>query len=61
MGYGRKERGRYRARYRDPAGRSHSTTFTRKADAERFLREVESEKQRGTWIDPRDGDLPLAV
>ncbi len=61
MGHVRKERGRYRARYRDPLGRSQSKTFTRKADAERFVREVELDKQRGNWIDPRDGDLPLAV
>lgn len=61
MGYVRKERGRYRARYRDPLGRSHSKTFTRKVDAERFVREIELDKQRGNWIDPRDGDMPLAV
>ena len=61
MGHVRKERGRYRARYRDPLGRSQSKTFTRKADADRFIREVELDKQRGNWIDPRDGDLPLAV
>jgi integrase len=61
MGHVRKERGRYRARYRDPLGRPQSKTFTRKADAERFILEVELDKQRGNWIDPRDGDLPLAV
>ena len=61
MGHVRKERGRYRARYRDPLGRWQSKTFARKADAERFVREVELDKQRGNWIDPRDGDLPLAV
>ncbi len=33
--------GKYRARYRDPLGRPHSKTFTRKADAERFVREME--------------------
>ena len=61
MGHIERRTGRYRARYRDPLGRSLSKTFTRKADAERFLREVELDKQRGNWIDPRDGDLPLAV
>ena len=61
MGYVRKERGRYRARYRDPLGRSQSKTFTRKSDAERLLRGVELDKQRGNWIDSRDGDVPLAV
>jgi hypothetical protein len=61
MGHVRRERGRYRARYRDPLGRSQSKTFTRKADADRFIREVELDKQRGNWIDPHDGNLPLAV
>ncbi len=50
------ERG-YRARYRDP----RSKTFVRKADAQRFLLEMESEKARGTWIDPRGAEMPLAT
>lgn len=50
---------RYRARYRDPLGRQHSRTFTRKADAERFLVEMEADKVRGLWIDPRAADMPL--
>ena len=53
MGHIEKRNGKYRARYRDPLGRSHSKMFTRKADAERFLVEVESDKLRGAWIDPR--------
>jgi hypothetical protein len=44
MGYVSKERGRYRGRYRDPLGRSHSKTFRRKGDAERYILDVESEK-----------------
>jgi hypothetical protein len=59
MGYIEKQRGRYRARYRDPLGRVTSTTFDRKADALRFLAEMETEKARGSWIDPRHADLPL--
>ncbi|MFN0026841.1 MAG: tyrosine-type recombinase/integrase [Acidimicrobiales bacterium] len=38
-----------------------SRTFTRKADAERFLRELEADKVKGQWVDPRDSDVPLAV
>jgi hypothetical protein len=35
------KRGRsYRARYYDPLGRRHTKSFVRKADAERFLREM---------------------
>ena len=44
---------RYRARYYDPLGRRHSKTFVRKADAERFLRELRVEMDRGHWLDPR--------
>jgi integrase len=51
----------YRVRYRDPLGRSRSRTFRRKADAERYAREVEVDKDRGHWIDPRGADMPLAT
>ena len=60
MGYIEKQRGKYRARYRDPLGRVTSSTFERKTDAQRFLAEMETDKSRGTWIDPRHADLPLA-
>lgn len=51
----------YRARYRDPLGRQHSRTFARKADAQRFLLEMGADKARGSWIDPRGADMPLAA
>ena len=54
------ERG-YRARYRDPLGEQSSKTFARKADAQRFLIEMESDKARGRWIDPRSAELPVAT
>jgi integrase len=60
MGFIEKRSGRYRARYRDPLGRQRSETFTRKADAERFIREQQVEVDRGRWIDPRGADTPLA-
>jgi len=47
MGSVERRNGKYRARYRDPLGRAHSKTFTRKADADRFVREMETEKDRG--------------
>ena len=50
----------YRVRYRDPLGRNRSRTFRRKADADRFAREIEVDKDRGQWIDPRGADVPLA-
>lgn len=39
---------RYRARFRDGGGRSHSRTFTRLRDAERFLSETRSKLANGT-------------
>jgi hypothetical protein len=60
MSYVERRNGRYRARYRDPLGRVTSNTFDRKADALRFLAEMETDKGRGSWIDPRHADLPLA-
>lgn len=48
----RQPNGRWRARYRDPQGRSRSRTFDRKYDAERFLSQNSVEMQRGEWIDP---------
>lgn len=56
------KRGRgYRARYYDPLGRRHEKTFTRKVDAERFLREMKVEMDRGHWLDPRDAEMPVAA
>lgn len=59
MGFIEKRSSRYRARYRDPLGRQLSETFTRRADAERFLREMQVDIERGRWIDPRGAEAPL--
>lgn len=56
-----KRMGKYRVRYRDPLGRSKSRTFDRRADAERFGHEVEVDKKRGAWLDPRDAEVPVGV
>lgn len=52
--------GRYRARYRDPAGREHAKHFTRKVDAERWVRSQETAKDVGDWIDPALGRLTFS-
>jgi hypothetical protein len=46
---------RYVARYVDPAGRERSKSFTRRADAQKYLTEVEAAKLKGTWVDPKHG------
>ena len=54
MGFIEKRDGRYRARYRDPLGRQRCETFTRKADAERYLREMHRHRA-GSLDRPRRG------
>jgi integrase len=44
--------GKWRARYRDVAGREHARHFDRKVDAERWLASVKTAMTRGEWIDP---------
>jgi len=44
--------GHWRARYRDPDGRSRSRTFPTKGEANRFLQVSGADMQRGTWVDP---------
>ena len=61
MAYVEKQRGRYRARFADPLSKVQSRTVTRKADAERFLREIDAETVRGHWVDRRNAEMPLAV
>jgi integrase len=50
----------YRARYRDPAGRERSKSFSRKVDAERWVAEIEHAKTRGAWTDPALGRVRFA-
>jgi integrase len=45
----------FRARYRDPAGHERARVFDRKAEAQRFLTEMENRKLKGTWTDPALG------
>jgi integrase len=49
--------GRWQARYRDAAGKSHTApeTFTTRPEATRFLAQVETDLARGEWTDPRAG------
>lgn len=49
----KREDGRWRARYRDPAGREHARHFTRKVDAQRWLDEVTTAVVTGQYVDPK--------
>jgi hypothetical protein len=50
----------YRVRYRDPAGRQRSKSFTRKVDAERWMIETENAKAKGSYVSPALGKTKLA-
>jgi integrase len=45
--------GRWRARYRDAAGKEHARHFARKLDGQRWLDEVTSSVVSGTYTDPK--------
>jgi integrase len=49
----RRENGKYRARYRDDAGREHAKHFTRRVDAQRWLDEQTAKMVSGTHVSPR--------
>lgn len=47
--------GRWRARYRDPAGREHARHFDRKIDGQRWLDETTASLVTGQYVDPKAG------
>jgi integrase len=51
------DRETYRLRYRDPAGRERSLSFTRKVDADQRLIAIEDSKRRGAYVDPKAGKV----
>jgi integrase len=52
---------RYDVRYREPGGRTRVKTWGRKADAVRFARSVEVDKDRGLFVDPALARTPLST
>ncbi len=53
--------GRWRARYRDEAGREHARHFDRKVDAQRWLDETTAAVVTGTYVDPKAGRETFAA
>ncbi len=51
--------GTWQCRYRTPEGSSRKQTFKTRGEAQRFAREVEGAKDRGQYVDPRDGRITL--
>jgi integrase len=48
---------RYEVRPRDPAGKEYSRRFRTKKEAENFEATERADQSRGSWLDPRDGDV----
>jgi integrase len=46
--------GKWRARYRDSAGKEHARHFPRKVDAQRWLNEVTTAVVTGAYVDPKN-------
>ena len=59
MSIAKREDGRWRARYRDAAGKEHARHFARKVDAQRWLDDVTSSVVTGTYTDPRTSSVTL--
>jgi len=53
--------GKYRARYRDGAGKEHARHFERKVDAQRWLDEVTASMVTGQYVDPRAGKVTFGA
>lgn len=51
----------YIARYRGPDGIERSKSFSRKAEAERYLIAQEDAKSTGDWVDPDRSSITLAA
>jgi len=49
--------GKFRARWFDPTGKQRSQTFERERDAARHLRNVQSDVDRGVYIDDKVGKI----
>src|SRR3954467_6281324 len=53
----KRDDGRWRARYRDEAGKEHARHFDRKIEAQRWLDEVTAAQVTGTYCDPGAGKI----
>jgi integrase len=51
---------RYRVWWRDPSGRVRAKRFPRYDAARNFLRDVEADKARGSYVDPAKGKITIA-
>jgi len=57
----KRDNGRWRARYRDSAGREHARHFGRKVDAQPWLDKVTAAVVTDTYVDPRAGGITFGA
>lgn len=55
----KRENGKWRARYRDDAGKEHARHFERKIDAQRWLDSITASVVRGDYVDPKAGKVTI--
>ncbi len=55
----KRDDGRWRARYRDGAGKEHCRHFDRKIDAQRWLNGVTASQVRGDYVDPKTARITV--
>lgn len=57
----KRDNGKWRARYRDAAGKEHSRHFDRKIDGQRWLDEVTAAVVTGQYVDPKAGRVTFGA
>jgi hypothetical protein len=57
----RRPDGRWRARYRDAAGKEHARHFDRKIDGQQWLDQVTASVVTNTYVDPAAGRVTSRV
>src|SRR3990170_6622854 len=51
----------YKTYWRDPSRKVRAKTYRSRRDADRWVREVEHQKDVGTYVDPNLGKVPLSA
>ncbi|MFS0883985.1 tyrosine-type recombinase/integrase [Aeromicrobium sp. 179-A 4D2 NHS] len=57
----KRDNGKWRARYRDVAGKEHARHFDRKIDAQQWLDEVTAAIVTGQYVDPKAGRITFGA
>ena len=61
MGWVWKQDHAWRGAYRDEAGKQHTKSFKRQADAKRWIATEEAKVVRGDWVNPAAGKVTFAA